>query len=189
MYETRSFLMESGALSDTGSPEASSDFGFAFNDVNFSDRILRIEILPDSPGSKIDPDDSLADWARNRKRRRDDQRPKTSSSSQHRPRTADEEEERRRRHEARRKRRDEEAGASKERVDEPRREERKKRSEEKRSSRRPEPVTPPLDKGKGRSSEVPRSSEKARRHQKAREPPVTPPEVESSDPPLLSSRG
>ncbi|PIN13280.1 hypothetical protein CDL12_14101 [Handroanthus impetiginosus] len=65
--------MESGALSDTGSPESSSDFGFAFNDVNFSDRILRIEILPDSPGSKPDPDDSLADWARNRKRRRDDQ--------------------------------------------------------------------------------------------------------------------
>ncbi|KAK4422545.1 BTB/POZ domain-containing protein POB1 [Sesamum alatum] len=65
--------MESGALPDTGSPESSSDFAFAFNDVNFSDRVLRIEILPDSPGSKPDPDDTLADWARNRKRRRDDQ--------------------------------------------------------------------------------------------------------------------
>ncbi|KAL0447828.1 UNVERIFIED_CONTAM: BTB/POZ domain-containing protein POB1 [Sesamum latifolium] len=65
--------MESGALPDTGSPESSSDFAFAFNDVNFSDRVLRIEILPDTTGSKPDPDDSLADWARNRKRRRDDQ--------------------------------------------------------------------------------------------------------------------
>lgn len=65
--------MESGTLPGTASPESSSDFGFAFNDVNFSDRILRIEILPDLPGSKPDPDDSLGDWARNRKRRRDDQ--------------------------------------------------------------------------------------------------------------------
>ncbi|CAA0838195.1 BTB/POZ domain-containing protein [Striga hermonthica] len=65
--------MEPLAFSDSGSPEPSSDFAFAFNDVNFSDRILRIEILPDSPGSKPDPDVSLADWARNRKRRRDDQ--------------------------------------------------------------------------------------------------------------------
>ncbi|KAL0290706.1 UNVERIFIED_CONTAM: BTB/POZ domain-containing protein POB1 [Sesamum angustifolium] len=65
--------MDSGALPDTGSPESSSDFAFAFNDVNFSDRVLRIEILPDTAGSKPDPDDSLADWARNRKRRRDDQ--------------------------------------------------------------------------------------------------------------------
>ncbi|GFP92605.1 BTB/POZ domain-containing protein pob1 [Phtheirospermum japonicum] len=65
--------MEMGALPDAGSPEPSSDFAFAFNDVNFSDRILRIEILPDLPGSKPDPEVSLADWARNRKRRRDDQ--------------------------------------------------------------------------------------------------------------------
>ncbi|KAK6116977.1 hypothetical protein DH2020_049221 [Rehmannia glutinosa] len=65
--------MESGTLPDAGSPEPSSDFAFAFNDVNFSDRILLIEILPDLPGSKPDPDVSLADWARNRKRRREDQ--------------------------------------------------------------------------------------------------------------------
>ncbi|KAL7150431.1 hypothetical protein ABFS83_05G111600 [Erythranthe nasuta] len=65
--------MESDTSPDTGSPVSSSDFGFAFNDVNFSDRLLRIEILPDLPGSKPDADDSLADWARNRKRRRDDQ--------------------------------------------------------------------------------------------------------------------
>ncbi|KAH6805135.1 POZ/BTB G-protein 1 [Perilla frutescens var. frutescens] len=65
--------MAAAALPDTGSPESpSSDFGFAFNDVNFSDRVMRIEILPDLPGSKPDPDDNLGDWARNRKRRRDD---------------------------------------------------------------------------------------------------------------------
>lgn len=65
--------MAAPLLPDPGSPDSpSSDFGFAFNDVNFSDRIMRIEILPDLPGSKPDPDDSLGDWARNRKRRRDD---------------------------------------------------------------------------------------------------------------------
>lgn len=64
--------MELGNSPEAGSPEASSDFGFAFNEVNFSDRVLRIEILPESPGSKPNPDDNLSDWARNRKRRRDD---------------------------------------------------------------------------------------------------------------------
>ncbi|KAG8382173.1 hypothetical protein BUALT_Bualt05G0049200 [Buddleja alternifolia] len=64
--------MESSTSPGKGSPEPSSDFAFAFNDVNFSDRLLRIEILPESPGSKPEPDDSLADWARNRKRRRDE---------------------------------------------------------------------------------------------------------------------
>ncbi|KAL6530884.1 hypothetical protein OROGR_014744 [Orobanche gracilis] len=53
--------------------EPSSDFAFAFNDVNFSDKILRIEVLPDLPGSKPGPDVSLGDWVRNRKRRRDEQ--------------------------------------------------------------------------------------------------------------------
>ncbi|GKV26984.1 hypothetical protein SLEP1_g36193 [Rubroshorea leprosula] len=50
------------------------DFGFAFNDSNFSDRVLRIEIIPDLPESKSDSDacSSIADWARNRKRRRED---------------------------------------------------------------------------------------------------------------------
>ncbi|KAK6129998.1 hypothetical protein DH2020_036280 [Rehmannia glutinosa] len=73
LFEPGTIVMESGTLPDAGSPEPSSDFAFAFNDVNFSDRILRIEILPDLPGSKPDPDVSLADWARNRKRRREDQ--------------------------------------------------------------------------------------------------------------------
>lgn len=44
------------------------DFGFAFNDSNFSDRLLRIEIMADPEGFHCQ---SLADWARNRKRRRD----------------------------------------------------------------------------------------------------------------------
>ncbi|KAK4802999.1 hypothetical protein SAY86_001202 [Trapa natans] len=51
-----------------------SDFGFAFNDSNFSDRVLRIEIVPDLPDFKPDGEgcSSLADWARNRKRRREE---------------------------------------------------------------------------------------------------------------------
>ncbi|KAL7239011.1 hypothetical protein ACSBR2_004997 [Camellia fascicularis] len=50
------------------------DFGFAFNDSNFSDRVLRIEIMADSPETRLDGDGchSLADWARYRKRRRED---------------------------------------------------------------------------------------------------------------------
>lgn len=51
-----------------------SNFAFAFNDSNFSDRVLRIEILPDLPDSKSDPDGctTIADWVRNRKRRREE---------------------------------------------------------------------------------------------------------------------
>ncbi|GAA0174799.1 hypothetical protein LIER_28115 [Lithospermum erythrorhizon] len=61
--------------------EVDSDFGFAFNDSNFSDRVLRIEIVRDV----VEDDDevvekrdcegectSIADWARHRKRRRED---------------------------------------------------------------------------------------------------------------------
>ncbi|OMO79680.1 BTB/POZ-like protein [Corchorus capsularis] len=58
----------------SGSCSADSDFGFAFNDSNFSDRVLRIEIISDLPETKSDGDgcSSIADWARNRKRRRED---------------------------------------------------------------------------------------------------------------------
>ncbi|XP_057969291.1 BTB/POZ domain-containing protein POB1-like isoform X2 [Malania oleifera] len=51
-----------------------SDFAFAFNDSNFSDRVLKIEIVADLPESKSDGEgcNSIADWARNRKRRRED---------------------------------------------------------------------------------------------------------------------
>ncbi|XP_010669540.2 BTB/POZ domain-containing protein POB1 [Beta vulgaris subsp. vulgaris] len=50
------------------------NFGFAFNDSNFSDRVLRIEIMAGPSDSKSDVDGccSLLDWARNRKRRRED---------------------------------------------------------------------------------------------------------------------
>ncbi|KAL7239014.1 hypothetical protein ACSBR2_004999 [Camellia fascicularis] len=50
------------------------DFGFAFNDSNFSDRVLRVEIMADSPETQLDGEGchSLADWARHRKRRRED---------------------------------------------------------------------------------------------------------------------
>ncbi|CAE6053355.1 unnamed protein product [Arabidopsis arenosa] len=50
------------------------DFGFAFNDSNFSDRLLRIEILGGPSDSRSDGEGctSIADWARHRKRRRED---------------------------------------------------------------------------------------------------------------------
>jgi hypothetical protein len=50
-------------------------FEFAFNSVNFSDRVLRIEIVAgdDAPGARGAAGEgcsSLADWAHHRKRRR-----------------------------------------------------------------------------------------------------------------------
>ncbi|KAJ0986230.1 hypothetical protein J5N97_004586 [Dioscorea zingiberensis] len=50
------------------------NFEFAFNSSNFSDRVLRIEIIAGPPESRTDRDgcSSIADWARHRKRRRDD---------------------------------------------------------------------------------------------------------------------
>jgi len=50
------------------------DFGFAFNDSNFSDRVLKIEIFADLPDAKSVGDgcSSITEWARNRKRRRED---------------------------------------------------------------------------------------------------------------------
>ncbi|XP_047335079.1 BTB/POZ domain-containing protein POB1-like [Impatiens glandulifera] len=50
------------------------DFGFAFNDSNFSDRVLQIEVAVDPAEIRSDVDGfhSLADWARHRKRRRED---------------------------------------------------------------------------------------------------------------------
>ncbi|KAK4354596.1 hypothetical protein RND71_026790 [Anisodus tanguticus] len=49
-----------------------SDFGFAFNDSNFSDRILTIEIVPDSKSDDEEgcSSSSVVDWDRKRKRRR-----------------------------------------------------------------------------------------------------------------------
>lgn len=53
---------------------APSDFSFAFNDSNFSDRLLRIEIVSEPIESTAHGEGctSLEDWARNRKRRRED---------------------------------------------------------------------------------------------------------------------
>lgn len=52
-----------------------SDFGFAFDDSNFSDRLLRIEIVGESDETEPDASEcsSIADWAR-RKRRREDKK-------------------------------------------------------------------------------------------------------------------
>ncbi|KAH7849233.1 hypothetical protein Vadar_014977 [Vaccinium darrowii] len=63
--------MDSDYMSNSG---RDGDFGFAFNDSNFSDRVLRIEIMADSPDTRSDGEGchSLADWARHRKRRRED---------------------------------------------------------------------------------------------------------------------
>ncbi|CAL5428148.1 unnamed protein product [Camellia sinensis] len=51
-----------------------SDFGFAFNDSNFSNRVLRVEIMADLPETQLDGEGChrFADWARHRKRRRED---------------------------------------------------------------------------------------------------------------------
>ncbi|KAI7727111.1 hypothetical protein M8C21_021651, partial [Ambrosia artemisiifolia] len=64
--------------SDYYSPEGPGDFGFAFNDRNFSDRLLHIEIVSDSINSTPDSDLSLSDWVRNRKRRRQDIKKETA---------------------------------------------------------------------------------------------------------------
>jgi hypothetical protein len=65
-------VMESDFSS--GASPADADFAFAFNDSNFSDRVLRIEILGDPPENRPDSEAciSIADWARHRKRRRED---------------------------------------------------------------------------------------------------------------------
>uniref|UniRef100_A0A1J3JF79 BTB/POZ domain-containing protein n=1 Tax=Noccaea caerulescens TaxID=107243 RepID=A0A1J3JF79_NOCCA len=57
-----------------GSNSSEGDFGFAFNDSNFSDRLLRIEIMGGPSDSRSDGEGctSVADWARHRKRRRED---------------------------------------------------------------------------------------------------------------------
>ncbi|XP_050235647.1 BTB/POZ domain-containing protein POB1-like [Mercurialis annua] len=65
---------EMDSVYSRGASSSDGDFGFAFNDSNFSDRLLRIEIMGDMPENKCDGEGctSLADWARHRKRRRED---------------------------------------------------------------------------------------------------------------------
>ncbi|WCJ22365.1 BTB/POZ/Kelch-associated protein [Euphorbia peplus] len=65
---------EMDPLYSRGHSSTDGDFGFAFNDSNFSDRVLRIEIMGDLPDNRSDGEGctSIADWARYRKRRRED---------------------------------------------------------------------------------------------------------------------
>ena len=58
---------------DFSSVGGDHDFEFAFNSSNFSDRVLRIEIMADPPESKSDGEacSSIAEW-RKRKRRREE---------------------------------------------------------------------------------------------------------------------
>lgn len=81
MKDFNSDLFEPGTVMDSdysrggaSSSSSDADFGFAFNDSNFSDRILRIEIMDDSVETRSDSDGctTIADWARHRKRRRED---------------------------------------------------------------------------------------------------------------------
>lgn len=53
---------------------ADQNFEFAFNSSNFSDRVLRIEIIPGPAESKAEGEGcaNISDWARHRKRRRED---------------------------------------------------------------------------------------------------------------------
>ncbi|MCO5567656.1 hypothetical protein L7F22_021350 [Adiantum nelumboides] len=65
--------MEFESLCGDGQAMTPSNFAFAFNDSNFSDRVLRIEVMAGSAMLKAeDGTTSIADWARNRKRRRAD---------------------------------------------------------------------------------------------------------------------
>ncbi|GAA0160729.1 hypothetical protein LIER_17219 [Lithospermum erythrorhizon] len=72
------FEPEAGEMDPDTSPAGSNrgpDFAFAFNDSNFSDRVLKIEIMADPPDAtrpEFDGSLTLADWARQRKRRRED---------------------------------------------------------------------------------------------------------------------
>ncbi|GFZ01302.1 POZ/BTB containin G-protein 1 [Actinidia rufa] len=78
-----SALWPVGARARSGSD---SDFAFAFNDRNFSDRVLRIEIIPVSAQeSKSDPEgcSSIADWVSNRKRRRREENKKDDDVLMH----------------------------------------------------------------------------------------------------------
>uniref|UniRef100_A0A7C8Z198 BTB domain-containing protein n=1 Tax=Opuntia streptacantha TaxID=393608 RepID=A0A7C8Z198_OPUST len=70
LFDPRSTVMDS----DEEKSAKEGNFGFAFNDSNFSDRVLRIEIMAGPSDSKSDGDGccSLLDWARHRKRRRED---------------------------------------------------------------------------------------------------------------------
>ncbi|KAL2490299.1 BTB/POZ domain-containing protein POB1 [Abeliophyllum distichum] len=75
LFDPRTAVMDSDCNLSPSNGREPEDFGFAFNDSNFSDRVLRIEIMPDSPDTRPDAEacQTLADWAtRKSKRRRGD---------------------------------------------------------------------------------------------------------------------
>ncbi|XP_073038592.1 BTB/POZ domain-containing protein POB1-like isoform X2 [Primulina eburnea] len=68
LFYPRSAVMDSDLISSpTRGPDP--DFGFAFNDSNFSDRLLRIEIVSDSR-AESEVCQTLVDWAATRKSKR-----------------------------------------------------------------------------------------------------------------------
>ncbi|KAL0412109.1 UNVERIFIED_CONTAM: BTB/POZ domain-containing protein POB1 [Sesamum latifolium] len=71
LFDPRSAVTASGHTSSRGGSR-DPDFGFAFNDSNFSNRVLRIEIVADPmearPESKASQ--TLADWAARKSKRR-----------------------------------------------------------------------------------------------------------------------
>ncbi|CAH9123689.1 unnamed protein product [Cuscuta epithymum] len=71
LFDPRTALMDPDCSPTSG---RQPDFAFAFNDSNFSDRLLRIEIVPDPTDQPSDAEgyQSIADWARNRKRRKEE---------------------------------------------------------------------------------------------------------------------
>lgn len=72
--DSKGVFMESDCPSyNSSGVNGPANFAFAFNDSNFSDRVLRIEIMAGSAESKSEGDgcESIADWAKNRKRRRE----------------------------------------------------------------------------------------------------------------------
>ncbi|KAK6935476.1 BTB/POZ domain [Dillenia turbinata] len=71
LFDPRTIMDSDFLVSENAGSSGESNFGFAFNDSNFSDRILMIEITPDLYECKSGTE-SIADWARNRKRRRED---------------------------------------------------------------------------------------------------------------------
>lgn len=64
-------VMDSDFSGVSGSDQ---NFEFAFNSSNFSDRVLRIEIMEEPPGSKSDGEGGAAavEWARHPKRKREE---------------------------------------------------------------------------------------------------------------------
>ncbi|KAL3693909.1 hypothetical protein R1sor_007560 [Riccia sorocarpa] len=69
--ESDAMVMDPESNSGSGDVPA-PNFTFAFNDRNFSDRILRLEIVAGPPDSKTDVDGGAVgdNWARHKKRRR-----------------------------------------------------------------------------------------------------------------------